>query len=350
MKKLLFLSIVAGFALSGCYTQLATYDYDDEYSYDNKVREEQNYESEEIQDSLSYQNEEDYTSNEEGAIINNYYFNDFPVYRRYYWGYYPTSYFYFGFGYYDPWFDPYWFPGTCLVSTYYYPYYWDYYAYYYPSYDYNYYSYKYRTHLSKLRNNDGSRGNLVGTRNAFGDRASIGRNSDYDRNASNRIGINRSSGVGVDLRNTAIRNPSPGSTESRISKRPDGNIYTQDNKKVRKDDRRKNDEQIIKGRESISNDEIDNVKPTVRENNSSRESRKNTNEIYKVPYRKEKSTEKERVYSPPSSREYYAPRSSERSRTESYSSPRSSSSRGSGSSSSSSSRNSSSSRSGKSRR
>lgn len=371
--KIKILTIVFSLAigLTGCYTQLATYEYDDVYTsnanekyYDD--RENENYSYNDYADT-NYSKErfegeyesENYETEENQTFINNYYYDGWPTYRRYYWGYYPSTFWvtgvYFYDPFYDPWFDPFWYPGTCLVSPYYYNYGWGWYSpYYYTHYDNDYGIYKYRTHSSRLRNSDGLRSSLSANRNS-GSRGSTIRtgidreNLGLDKNRNGRYfdlqtdrpsrtidvsgdKVGRQRGVEIYTNDQdKIRNRENTETKSRIAE-----PYREDIQKNVQQQRKKDDNSAgykIKNESNYTKDAL-----RVRSNNWQKESQSESNT------RNKKS---ERSYERPSKPAYSAPSNREGASSRSYSPPSSSSS---SRESSSGSRNSSSSRSGKSRR
>jgi hypothetical protein len=188
MKKLyikFLLLFLSGVFLAGCYTQIAVRDRDSGY-YDSYEDEEEYYGDEysDYSDTTYY---EDYDKVE----INNYYIGSGPLYRRYYWGYYPT--FSIGFGYnywYDPWcYDP-WGWSNCIIGYPYYPYYspYHYYGYGYYSY-YGYYGGYYNDGWywsgNKYRDRDRdlvSIRNNTGLRNSYGSRSTLSRTNNRDLN------------------------------------------------------------------------------------------------------------------------------------------------------------------------
>ncbi|MDT3697265.1 MAG: hypothetical protein ROY99_12855 [Ignavibacterium sp.] len=158
--------------LTGCYTQVATRDYD--YGNWNREKSKPYYDYEENQDTLTDSYNDEYAYEDEDSSIDengnevNYYFYGFPSYRKYFWNYYPavsigiyTGWYYDPWWYWDPWYPSYWYyPSVvCYYPTYWYPRYyygwWDPYPYYGGYYSSN---YKYRTNdVSKIRNNSGVR-------------------------------------------------------------------------------------------------------------------------------------------------------------------------------------------------
>jgi len=161
--------------LTGCYTQVATRDYD----YGNWSREKSKpyYDYEENKDTLTEQYNDEYVYDDQDSSIDenkteiNYYFYGYPSYRKYFWNYYPsvsvvigTGWYYDPWWYWDPWYPSYWYyPSViCYYPTYWYPRYyygwWNPYPYY-GGYS-GYYSstYKYRTNdIGKIRNSSGVR-------------------------------------------------------------------------------------------------------------------------------------------------------------------------------------------------
>lgn len=202
MKTLIkILILIPLLSLGGCYTQLALRDsgdrdYEDEYVYQEEA------------DSLGEET---------------YYDDDFPINRRYYWGYHPSVEFYFGIGRY---YDPFWWDWYCCTPGYYWPWsyyspwynysrynYWSYYNPWYYNYGNNFYyqsTYKYRNVYTRLRDNDGGRGTAGTIRDlrGSGTRSSIYTTRDRD---------NR--GTDVDLSRTSVsRNRDNSKGNSTLSK------------------------------------------------------------------------------------------------------------------------------------
>ncbi|MBI5663223.1 MULTISPECIES: hypothetical protein [Ignavibacterium] len=169
MKNFILLPLVA-LLLTGCYTQIAL--DKDKSSTDSEYY----YSQSEDQSNDDYVSEETYSDtlyDKEGNEYH-YHFYGYPIYRKYYWGYYPSLHISIAIGnpwwYYDPWYwDP-WFcdPWYPIVS--YFPPYWYTDYFWYPRYYGTYWTYrspiyKYRTNDGfRIRNSSGFRNNLV-TRN-----------------------------------------------------------------------------------------------------------------------------------------------------------------------------------------
>ena len=197
MKNVLFVFVISAF-LTGCYTQVAVKDKENEgyqqYSYvddnentdENVVYDTVYYDDDEYQNSA--ENEEGYSGFEDNTV-KKYYYNDSQVVLpivvvdydpfwanwNHFWyvnsWYSPTNYFYdsyYGWGWDYPYYHNYWDPWYNGCYGYYGGYYNDYYGNYYGGYyggnDY----YSGGVHPGKTRDNDGGRGTK--TRTSFGDR------------------------------------------------------------------------------------------------------------------------------------------------------------------------------------
>lgn len=251
MKKfahILSLLIFSGIIFTGCYTQVATRDrtYPDngnQQGYGNDQGYTRQYQDSVYDDSSGYYSDNDYDSTgydsnysddsyyDRGNNSPYYYddfYNNFPTYRRYFWGYHPSV--LIGFGWnnwnYDPFYCNYWdswyYPGSwsCLPYYYYYPspYYFGfnyYYGFGYPSYYHNYFTHRDRTRdLTRIRNLDGLRGgrgrNVVIGTNTGG----VGRDISVRNRENTRIST-RNENTG---KNTNLRKNETGRT--RVNTRP----------------------------------------------------------------------------------------------------------------------------------
>jgi uncharacterized membrane protein YgcG len=332
MKKIKFYipALLVSFLLAGCYTQLAmrpsdndypneqSQDNGDSYYYEAPADTEGYYTDNEPSDS-NYENDEEYTDNEDG-VVNNYYIGMYPYYHRYFWGYYPSIDFGFNFGYsfYDPYcWDNFYYGPWC--GSYYYPPYYSYFYYnpwyYYSAYAYPYYGghyyggnwyhghglYRERSKDSyRLRNNNG-------LRSSYTSRGSLTRGNDTR--------LNKTAGVS-DRDANRVKNPTRNSVSGRSGndlRKPSINNRTRESNTIRKGNtsreviRKKgtnrNDSHYKKGvnksyRDSKPIERKSRVKGEVRHNNNPR--------TYSPPQRNYNPPQ--RSYSPPS-RSYSHPES-----------------------------------------
>ena len=273
MKRIsLLTAILLSFVVSGCYTQLAT---KDNSSYENDGQYQSEYEyydssSEYTTDQYSDADRDyGYTSDQEvygdgEVIINNYYYDTRPSYRRYLSYYHPGITVSIGYGVWDPWYDPWCNPWDPFYVSWNYPWYSPYWYHptallVYPVYGWNYsspYAYynnnfggtKYRNYYSpRVRNSGNGRGLYAGRNNAVRDRNSRNSNALLDDDVrSTRTGRVSSTGNVISNRNNG------GTSTARDTR--SGRTYLDDIRSSRNDD---------KG------------KPAVR-NNSSRETSRST--------------------------------------------------------------------------
>ncbi len=148
MKNIkILLAFVLSLGLTGCYTQIAK---DDPYAEEYKVVKEQNdYAQNETEYDTVYVDEDEPSADTDIYYINNYYYDDFDIYRHYFTGYTPCFYC-----------DPFFYAPVVLVGGWYYYYPNVYYApgYYYPYPPYYYgspYKVRRRYYHAGLRNNFG---------------------------------------------------------------------------------------------------------------------------------------------------------------------------------------------------
>ena len=396
MKKLYIISLftLSSF-LTGCYTQLATRDYERE---DFGMEQESTVDSAAYYDSLFAESDTVYYDTvyvDEDAEIYDGLYADYPVgesvvypeiiyvgggYYRPYWSYwyYPWDYYYPA-GCLVPGYWPAWYPGYCGIGFYYNDYYYN--PYHYGGY-YGYATgdpkYKYRTnstHNSRLRDNDGGR-STTRTRDGIRTGGYVGRTASVNNGGSstgrsgavdvdNEIGKSRgSSGSNWNV-NEALPVSKSGSSRTLVASGNRGSNEVKDVRQVKNQDKKtsiKNKSYegtrrkvIIKTRSGSSTSTRSDTKIYKPDKNTSSSSR-SAGRVYKPSSRTSRSSESYRSNSSRSStKSYSSPSRSGSSGSKSYSSPsRSSSSRSSytprsGSSSRSSAASSSSSRSGGSR-
>lgn len=323
----IFLITVGSF--SGCYTQLESGGFnrperdrdhsERERDYDNSYNEEEeyteDYDTTMTDSSYYYEDDTDYT-------INNYYSNDYyrPFYRRYYSGYHPgiSIGFHFGYSYYDYYYDPFWVSSPFWWDYHFSPYHYIYNPYYYPGYSYPYYwgswgnydGYKYRKNdFTRLRNNDGSRGSILRTRDTG------------SRNSGGVVSTSRTSG---NVRDDVSRNGRDRTTIS--SDRNTRTKNTRDRDVIKRNTGRDNRKEVIR-KERTNNDSrpkinSGNKRPRITDERDTRKNgevtkprdnnkpRKESTPNYRPPRKKDSPS-----YNPPPQRE--APRYDPPSRNES---------------------------------
>ncbi|MGE5498220.1 MAG: hypothetical protein ACM3Q2_09130, partial [Syntrophothermus sp.] len=121
----LVLIILAGLTLAGCYTQLARSERHSDRTYDDRDRLYDDRDSDEAY-SDGYSADQDTNYYYDNDYRGSDYWNYRPYYRRYFWGYTPGVHVGIGWGssIYDPWWDNYgWYGGYGYYDPFYSPYY-----------------------------------------------------------------------------------------------------------------------------------------------------------------------------------------------------------------------------------
>ncbi len=362
MKKLYIISIfILSSYLTGCYTQLATRDYERE---DFGMEQEGMLDSAEYYDTLFAESDTVYYDTvyvDEDAEIYDDLYADYPTggttvypeiiyigggYYRPYWSYwyYPWDYYYPGCL--VPGYWPAWYPGYCGISLYYHDYYYSPYHYggYY-GYAYSDPKYKYRTnstHNSRLRDNDGGR-TTTRTRDGIRTGGFAGRTGSIDNgrtiagtsrtvNVDNEIGKSRGSAdVNRNLKEARPVSKS-GASGTFIASRNNGSNEVKSTRQVKNQNknssiknksyngtRRKVIVKTKSGNRTSVRSGTKVYKPSKRETSSSR----SAGRAYKPSSKTSKTTKSYRPKSSSSSsKSYRAPSSSGRSSgSKSYSSP-----------------------------
>jgi hypothetical protein len=296
---LILIVFITAIFCAGCYTQVATSEDDmtkDQVDYAYQDQEEL-YDSSVVLDDSNYGDDAD-------IIINKYYYNQYPDYSRYYWGYYPSIYVGFSFGdwYYAPfypwgWCGSYWYyPSYCY--PYYVPYYYPYNNYYWNGYNDN---YKYRERTAdfyNLRNNSGLRNSFVSRGTLTGNYSRTLSKDTRTRNDSRDVLLNRNT-------TSRTRNLDLGKTDTKKETKTTRNNLTSHQTELRKS-YNKLFSQRTKGNSTTPPRREDSRKKDITNNSSPNTKKFNSDIRQRIETRsrnesrtERRTTESPRSYSPP---------------------------------------------------